>query len=765
LKIKAHPSYFLSVFVLLAAVPTSRAEPERVTVSIAGTVRDADSGMPIAHAVVSLSTLHRFVFTREDGRYTIDAAPGSQHVLVQRLGYVKQEFEALVPSEGTLEIHIELRRDPITLPPIEVHASVPVRGLERSAQPDYPDRRIGTAAVYHHPLLSEPDVLRAAAGGEVHVAPESPSGIHIRGGASDQVSYLVDGIPVFNPYHAAGTFSGLNPDALSSVDVVTSSSMAAAPEALSGVISANTRTPGEKVHTQGSVSATQARATIDGPVGRSGVGYMLGVSSAFPGLIAHKHEASHIGGENLDWLGKLESPLFGGRARLVGYGSRNAIDAAAAVATGDSSVVDPTRNSFQWDGTSLGVEWMRPLGSASLVLRSWAASGNADVAWLGPDSLEHLASRRRDDGVLATAEFPAAGGTSTAGVRVQRIESSYRLRSPSGDGRTLSLQATTPVSTIFVGHARPVTRRGEIDLSLAGSYAAEDVYISPGAQLRWRATSTLQLSGTAARRHQFAQSLRNSESIFSNIFPADLYVAASRSGVPVASSNLCIVAAEYRPSERLSLACQGYVRDFDGLAIVAPQNADPFGTDFVRGSGTARGVAFEAGASGGNYRITASYGFQRVRLQSEGGEYVPGYGAAHSIQAGVVAYPWPMVAIRLGFEGAFGRRTTATLGAFEWEACNILDQGAEFAGSPAGWSESLGSTRLPAYYRLDLGVRRQWHMKIGQRDGIVAAFGTVTNLLGRTNVLTFAADPSTGQRSPIEMIPLSPLVVGIDWRF
>jgi hypothetical protein len=101
----------------------------------------------------------------------------------------------------------------------------------------------------------------------------------------------------------------------------------------------------------------------------------------------------------------------------------------------------------------------------------------------------------------------------------------------------------------------------------------------------------------------------------------------------------------------------------------------------------------------------------------------------------------------------------------EWEACNLIDQGCEFVGSPSGWSEPLGYTELPAYFRLDLGVRKQWHMRIGSREGRLAAFGTATNLLARKNVLTVAVDPYTGERSQVDMRPLSPLVVGIDWRF
>ena len=54
---------------------------------------------------------------------------------------------------------------------------------------------------------------------------------------------------------------------------------------------------------------------------------------------------------------------------------------------------------------------------------------------------------------------------------------------------------------------------------------------------------------------------------------------------------------------------------------------------------------------------------------------------------------------------------------------------------------------------------------MGGRQMEMAVFGTYTNLLGRTNVLTYARDPATGRPVAVEMRPRSPLVLGLDWRF
>jgi hypothetical protein len=199
---------------------------------------------------------------------------------------------------------------------------------------------------------------------------------------------------------------------------------------------------------------------------------------------------------------------------------------------------------------------------------------------------------------------------------------------------------------------------------------------------------------------------------------------------------------------------------------VAPLSADPFATrGYAEGSGSAYGLALEAGAAGVHYGIVGSYALQRIRLEYGDTSYVPEHGVTHSVDLGFTLLPTASSSVRLGVSGQLGRRTTAIEGPLEWQSCNLLDRGCEFAGSPGKRSEPLGSTPLPAYLRMDLGFRKHWPLAIAGREGRVAVYGTVTNILGRRNLLTFALDPSTGGRSSIDMRPLSPLVVGLDWRF
>ncbi len=744
-----------TVGVLLAAQAT-----------VVGVVRDGQTSQPLASAVVEFTDLDRAAATGADGRYTMPHVPaGPQHVSIRAMGYSRRWLHALVPRHGELELNISLPPEPIPLQAIEVRAPVPVRGLEGGEGPAFPARELLLAAVRNHPLLEEADHFQALAGGDVFLQPESPSGVHIRGGASDQTAYLLDGVPVFSPFHAAGLSSAWNPDALSRLSLSSIGSSPGHPHTLSGTIEGVTRVPGDRLRAQGSFSTTQARLTLDGPLGPAGAGYVVGLRSGLPGAFAPKGEASYVRGEIGDWLAKLEMPIFRGRVRLLGYDSENEVEAAAAIATEDVPSPTTVANLFAWHSRSLGAEWNRSFSGTTVRVRGWSARSDAGSIWAGRAEPVEMTALRRDLGLLASAEYGSARTLTVAGIRLEESRTSYGIESDSLVP-SWTWSASTPVATLFAQHARGIGPGVQLDLEASIAATAGHLYPGPRAQLRWNLSEHLTLHTGYARTHQFVQSLRNAESVVGNVFPVELYMGAGASAVPVAQGDQVVVAADYRPSSGVRVGLQAFERSSTGLVLVAPRDGQPFLTSgFVVGSGAARGLSVEAAWSATRWGILASYGLQHVRLDYGDSSYVPDHGAAHLLEGGIIVFPSATASIRLGVAAALGRRTTTAVGGFEWESYNLLDRGAEFGGSPQYEGAALGATPLPAYVRVDLGLRKHWHIRVAGRDASIALFGTATNLLGRTNILTYARNPSTGELVGIEMRPRAPLVVGLDWQF
>jgi hypothetical protein len=730
---------------------------------VKGTVTDRDTGVPVAGALVSLPDLDRAVVTDAGGRYRLPSvASGPQHVTVRRIGYEPRTFHALVPRQGDVEIHIALRRRPTLLQLVEVHPALDVRGVTTAHHDDASDRSATVEAMRNHPLLSEPDALLVLTGGGVTALPESPSGLHVRGGASDQTAFLLDGIPVLSPYHTAGTFSAWNPDALARVSLSTS---ALGPDGLSGAVSAETRAPGVRLRVASHASNTQASATLDGPLGVAGAGFLVSARTGFPGYPRPSTEASYLDGQTGDLVAKVEAGALGGRVRIVGYDAGSEFGAAARAAADDATAPGP-RHAFEWGTRSLGAVWTRPSGRGALRVQAWRSTSDAQAHWAtdGNPVLD-LAARRSDLGVSGVFARGDSTANTAAGFWMRRSRTQYLVTSAGSVPPLLVHASRTPVVQVFIEHARQLREKLSAGARVAVAGGAGSVHFAPEAQLRWSPVAPFTVTMRTARTHQFAQSLRNPESMVSAIFPADLFAGSTPGGVPVARGDLGIVTADYRTAGT-RVTAQGWARALDGLVLVAPRTGEPFATTgFATGSATVRGFSVDASRSGARYALVGGYSWQRVRYRYGDSSYTPDHGPRHTAEGGVLAFPSPTLSIRLGALLAVGRRATGLSGGVEWEACNLLDRGCEFGGAPRSDPDRPGAIGLPAYFRLDLGVRKHWHLHVAGRDAQVALFGAVTNVTGRGNVLTLARTPPDGDPLAIAMRPFAPLVLGMDWRF
>jgi hypothetical protein len=310
--------------------------------------------------------------------------------------------------------------------------------------------------------------------------------------------------------------------------------------------------------------------------------------------------------------------------------------------------------------------------------------------------------------------------------------------------------------------------RPAISLDLTGGVALTNArgewVFDPRIRMEWQATGQLALLSSYARSHQFTHSLRNHESVIGAVFPTELYVLADGRRIPVASGDQFVLGAAYAPWVGAGVTVQAYVRNLKDVLETAPFASAPFATGrFARMDAAVRGVAVEASFQSAGYSALASYTWQRTRSLIGDSSFVPQHAAAHSMQAGVIAFPTPTWALKLGGTAVLGRRATPFAGALEWESCNLLDQGCEFAGDPIQDYASLGEQRLPWYGRLDVGARKHWHFGIRGRQASVAVFGTFTNIVGRRNVLAYGR--ADGTTTPIGMRPRSVLLAGLDWSW
>ena len=204
---------------------------------IAGQVTDAESGQPLFGAVVSIPGTSIGGFTDEKGSYyLINIPPGKYSVRAQMTGYSPVTMaDVKCTQDLTTKLNFKLRVSPIQTEGVTVIAERPIVDKELTAT----RRSIRMDDISLMPW-DTPEKAVASQPGVVVRSQE----FHIRGGRSDEVSYLLDGISVRD---ATEGYSGLlvNSNALSDLNLLTGIFDAQYGEVMSGVIDAAIRTGGD----------------------------------------------------------------------------------------------------------------------------------------------------------------------------------------------------------------------------------------------------------------------------------------------------------------------------------------------------------------------------------------------------------------------------------------------------------------------------------------------------------------------------------------
>lgn len=229
--------------------------------TISGYVLDARSGERLKDAYVYDPKRQISTETNEYGFFSLRLPEGPATLTISYLGY-RTEYLPLVVDRN---LRTDVRLEPsLTLRQIVVTARDSLSPQFRS-----PEEVLDARLLLTLPSMGgEPDVVRAT-----HLLPgvqtgaDGADGIHVRGGNYEQNLVLLDGVPIYNPFHAFGAFSIFNSHAIRQATFVKSGFPARYGGRLSSVLDVRTR-EGNLMEWHGSVEASNIalKAWVEGPI-------------------------------------------------------------------------------------------------------------------------------------------------------------------------------------------------------------------------------------------------------------------------------------------------------------------------------------------------------------------------------------------------------------------------------------------------------------------------------------------------------------------
>lgn len=231
-----------------------------------GYLLDATTGEVMIAASVYEKTSFVATTTNNFGFFSLTLPAGAHTVVVSFIGYETQEIKV----NATKQMTIQLPPSASELSEIVVSASKEKEAIENPVQSAQMGvMRISPKKLKSIPALAgEADVLKA-----ITLLPgvkpgvDGAAGFYVRGGGADQNLILMDGVPMYNPYHLFGFLSTFNPDAINNIEITKGAFPARYGGRLSSVLDITTKDGNnQRWEKKASLGLLSAKFSIDGPL-------------------------------------------------------------------------------------------------------------------------------------------------------------------------------------------------------------------------------------------------------------------------------------------------------------------------------------------------------------------------------------------------------------------------------------------------------------------------------------------------------------------
>jgi hypothetical protein len=743
---------------------------------IAITVVDAESGHPISGAEISAKAVdgehvHQGVSWR-DGRYVFNGIEEGTYTLkADAHGYYPKEVPAQVEVRvgRVAEVEVSLRRQVVPLH--EVVISPGQLGVTH----EEPGRslRLSRDEIHNRPQLGD-DLFRSIATLPGLAADDYNAGFHLRGGRSGEVLVLLDGAPLYEPFHIrdlGGVFSVVDTRVIGGIDLHPGGFTAEYGDRRTGVL--NMRTLGAPEHSSHSVgiSLSNARITSTGQFDNGrGEWVVSGRRGYIDVLLRLLDQADDLMPRYGDLLAKVQYEIADGHL-VSAHLLRANEDLRAREAT--TGLATSYGNNNYW------IRWIANLGGGLTARTVLATNRLTSARSLVHDDLHDLAVDLTDDrefvGYSLRQDFELPVGDVALlrwGGDVRRGAASYdyeRHLNTSGTdgGERISLPESTRVHADMDGDGLGVyfSPRFRVASALtletgvrydARSHTGDAVW-SPRANVVWTALPNTTLRAGWGVYHQSHELFELDASDGDAEYHAAEQAEHRTLGL---EHQIGVIALRAEAYERRMSSLRPRYENLMGLITIAPEAID----DRIRTeptSGIARGLELYMRARHSVVPVQWSAGYTLSQASEEvSGEIVPQErDQRHALRAEVGYRPDARWDLSMAWQVRSGRPYTPVTVHTETLSDGFVHYEFEFG--------RIRSARLPPYHRLDLRATR--HFSVGA--GRLSAFLDVFNAYGRENIRASVEFPRRKSDGSLEVedfrvafLPMLPSI-GLTWTF
>jgi hypothetical protein len=577
--------------------------------------------------------------------------------------------------------------------------------------------------------------------------------LFMRGATTDLKLVLLDGAPVYAPFHVGGLLPTFDPNVMGTASHYVGGAPARYDGGLSYILDLSTRAPGrERVSSSGSVDLLSARASVDGPLGRSG-GFLVGARALHRGA-GHLLPAGAVPYGYGDALARVEVGLTPGHSlSATGFMNRESVLLDFPGATGTRSAP----RDASWGNRAVSLTYRGRIGATRTALRGAAGRYDASlpISRADGDLFAWGASGRMR--LTVDVVSPLGKTEIRYGVSAERVETTYEGRTLGGAGGIVLEDAAD--GEVVGGYAEavvPVSNQVRLWAGLRLDRFSSDGTLRPAPRLRlaWLLSDQAVLSLAVGRYHQYARvSDEGVQGTLAGVVPEGSGLSLADPLLSVARSSHLVVSLDQMLLPKVRLGLDGYVKAFEGVSTPG-QRLNASGAD-LRVSHVSPSATVWLGYSLAWYWSQDGLGYTTERFAGQ-----------QLLSLGASGRAWSRLGLDLRLAYGDGLPLTAV---------QLSDAADEAAGPgpvldvDGGTNRELpiwsGGARADQFLRLDLEVSGTFDARIGGRPVLLRPYLRVMNALGRRDALFYYFEPwRSPDAQPLMESALLP-VVGVEWRF
>lgn len=714
---------------------------QRETGVIRGYVTDLNSGEKLAFCNVSVD-LTRRVSTNSDGYFIISRLPANRtySLRVSYIGYETIEIPVKVIPYEMVHLNIELK-------PTDLMMQTVVKTGEKVNSSNALDIGLENLVVRElelFPQSVETDVIRSLQNiAGVQAIGDMGARYYVRGGESNQNLILLDGMTVYNPYHAFGLFSVLEPEIISSMEFYKGGYPAEYAQRLSSVLRVNSKFGNKKeFKLTTSLSFLSAKLLAEGPL-FNGSFFVSARKSISTDILTEFNSGKEMPMDFYDITFKAHFDQFMGskhtKVAFTGFASKDVLEYSRR-----------DKEDYDWGNQLLGVNVLRLTESPLFMHFNFYYSGYKAKIF-GKDTKLHDKSNRIQE-VNLSGKFIYVYDSKdeiTFGFDTKTIQSTLDAKNKVGTetdyndrGTLIDLYGKYKVLR-YENFGLDLGCR--VNLATLNKRDQNSVFFEPRISFTFAPTSLFKLKGGFGVYHQELTTFDNEKDILSIFEP---WIIAPEE-FPISESYHYTLGME-SSLNNFVLKVEGYYND--NYDIPSPNNKKTLSSDpdFRNSSTEAYGVETQLDYNTAKIFARLTYTHAYAYKDISDWIFYPKQDIRNSLKFNFTYLFENGLSVGMSWAYNSGMPFTKNLGFYHKMDFGDYDFLGDYLNnySPYQVIDDINLGRLPDYHRLDISVTKKYKWSFAEAEISL----NLINVYDRKNLFYFRRE--TGER--VYMLPFLP---------